>query len=368
MFSNFFKQKPQSQTGLEINFEGITVTCLKKEKNKFSLKYCGYEPFEEKAISNDMIINADVFIRTLTKIFENYQFNDKTVNIAIPSSTAFIKIITLPNLPANELEIIMHQEAPKHIPFPISEANIDFAILENTRQEKYEGKKVDIILIALAKDVVKNYVDIINNIGLNIEAIDVTPFAMIRALAHADLIDDSDDLFISVLIDYENTDINIVHKGMPLFSHNTSIGKKNIIDALSTNLEIGHLKAEKMLSEIMLAVPGLKPEADQQLNEAAAIVRTIYNNICAEIQKTIEFYSSQTATSKKIKRIIIGGCGVCVQNIDKYTSNRLKIDAVLCDPLKNISHNIDYAEDMIHQVNIPALTTSVGLALKGLEN
>ena len=368
MFSNLFKQNSKSQVGLEITFEGITVTCLKKEKNKFSLNYCGYEPFKEKVISNDIIINPDVFNQTLAKIFENYQFNDKAVNIAVSSSSAFIKIITLPNLPANEFEIIMCQEAAKHIPFPISEANIDFAILENTRQEKYDGKKVDVILIALAKDVVKNYVDIISNIGLNIEAIDVAPFAMIRALAHAGLIDDSDNLFISVLIDYENTDINIVHKGMPMFSHNTSIGKRNIIDSLMANLEIEHAQAEEMLPEIMLVVPGSEPEADQQLNKAAAVVRTIYNNICAEIQKTIEFYNSQTTTSKEIKRIIIGGCGVCVQNIDKYTSNRLKIDAILCDPLRNISHNIEYSEDMIHQINIPAFTTSVGLALKGLEN
>lgn len=368
MFSNFFKQNSKSQTGLEINFEGITVTCLKKEKNKFSLKYCGYEPFPEKVISNDMIVNTDVFTQTLAKILENSQFNDKAVNIAIPSSAAFIKIITLPNLPVNELEIIMQQEIAKHIPFSTAEANIDFVILENTSQEKYDGKKIDVILIALAKNVAKNYVDIINNIGLNVKAIDVAPFAMIRTLANADLIDDSDNLFISVLIDYENTDINIVHKGMPVFSHNTSIGKRNIIDALSTNLEIEHLKAEEMLPEIMLVVPGLEPEADQQLNKAAAIVRIIYNNICTEIQKTIEFYNSQTAASKEIKRIIIGGCGVCIQNIDKYTSNRLKIDAVLCDSLKNISHNIDYSEDIIHQINIPALVTSVGLALKGLEN
>jgi len=363
---NLFKKNQNFQIGLDICSSGIYAVLLGKNNKNFFLKNYCFEPFKEQTIQNGTVINPVHFIETLSQLINKNHFDTEMVNIAVQSNVAFIKTVSLPYLPIDELRIIAPQEAAKHIPFSINEVNLDYEIIDNSRKKNQKEKKSEIVIVALSKAIAKNYIDLINQTGLIVTTIDVAPFAMIRTLANADLIDNSDNLYISVLIGDENTDINIIQKGMPLFSHNAPTGKNNIMDLLKSSQEIETSETESILHEIVLPISGLTGQ-DHQSNRAINIVRTIYNNISAEIQKTIEFYNSQTAEQNEFKKIIIGGTGVCIQNIDKYIYNRFKIDTVLCNALNNIEHNFNI-DNFIYPINIPAITTSVGLALKGLEN
>jgi len=361
-----FQKTKKPEIGLEIIPEGICAVLLEKNKN-CTLKCYAYEPFLAPTIENGLIVNSEMFVNTLKKLTDNAKFDTKIVNIAVPSNIAFIKTITLPDLPLNELKIIVPQEASKHIPFPLNEINIDFEVLENSKRIEDSVKKVDIILVAIAKSIAKNYIDLISSAGFIINNIDIAPFASIRTLSNAGHIDDSDSLFISILIDYENTDISIIHKGMPVFSNSTPLGKKNIIDLISGNLELGNLTVEKLLPEIALVIPGVNTEqTDPQLSKIAAVIRPVYSNITSEIQKTIEFYNSKNSENRTFKRIIVSGSGACIQNIDKYFTSKLKIETVFCNPLNNISNDLESNEHLT--VNLPALSTSMGLALKGFES
>ena len=363
-----FRKTGKPEIGLEISPEGICAVLLEKSKS-CALKCFAYESFPVPAIEKGLVVNFEVFVSTLKKLADNAKFDTKIVNIAVPSNVAFIKTITLPDLPLNELKVIVPQEASKHIPFPLSEINIDFEVIENSKRTEDSIKKVDIILVALSKSIAKNYIDLISDTGFIVNSIDIMPFASIRTLANAGYIDNSDSLFISILIDYEHTDINILHKGMPVFSNSVSLGRKNIIDLISGNLDIDNASAEKLLPEIALVVPGINMEqSDPQLSRASAAIRPIYSNITSEIQKTIEFYNSKNSENKTFKKIIISGSGVCIQNIDKYFTNKLKIETLLCNSLNNIDHNLESNEHLIYPVNLPALSTSLGLALKGFES
>lgn len=361
MAFNFFKKKQNCHIGLDIVPDGITAVLLDKQNKNFSVKNIAYKSFPKEIIQNGMIINSEIFINTLNEMLNENKFDSKTVNMAVSGNIPFIKTITLPDLPIEELGLIISQEAAKHIPFPLEEANIDFQVLENTRRQENSSKKVDVVLVALAKSMVKNYTDHINQANLELAAVDISPFAVIRTFAHAGIIDDSDCIYLSILIGYENTDINIIYKGMPLFSNNIPVGRKNIIESISHGLEIDYKFAEELLPQVALVVPGMNiEETDPKLSKAGSIVKTIYNNISNEIQKTIEFHYSQNIEAKEIKKIIISGSGVCVQNIDKYIEHRLKIETVLYNSLNNIEHDTEITD-------IPSLAVSIGLALKGSE-
>jgi type IV pilus assembly protein PilM len=363
-----FQKSKKPEIGLEISPEGITAVLLEKNKN-CTLKNYVYERFPARVVEKGLIINSEMFVSTLKKLTENMKFSTKVVNIAVPSNVAFIKTITLPDIPLNELRVIIPQEASKHIPFPLNEINIDFEVIESSKRVEDSVKKVDIILVALTKTIAKTYIDLISSAGFIVNNIDITPFASIRTLANAGYIDDSDSLFISTLIDYENTDISIVYKGMPVFSNSTPLGKKNLIDLISGNLEIDSIAAEKLLHEIALVIPGINTEqTDPQLSKAAAVIRPVYSSITNEIQKTIEFYNSKNSASRTFKRIIVSGSGACIQNIDKYFTNKLKIETLLCNSLNSINHNLESNEYLLYPVNFPALSTSMGLALKGYES
>jgi len=334
---SLFKEKPKSRIGLEISPEGVTMALLTKEKNSVSINDEIYKPLEDSGSIQE----------TIKAIIRESRPDDLNVAISVPSNTVFIKRIKLPDLPMEELRAIAPQEASKYLPLAMSEMIVDFQILESTRKQDETGAKIDVVLCAVAKSLAKEYINPIIDAGLGIDMLDISSFATIRTLAYEELINEPQKVYISVLIGYENTDINIIQNGMPVFSYNVNTGRKNLIDSIMHSIHRKKEEVINMLPEIALVIPGAEMHENPELNQAAIAAKGIYSNISGEIQKTMEFFNSGNAEPVEIERIIISGCGACVENIDKYISGKLRIEAVTYNPL---------------------FSTSIGLALKGLEN
>jgi type IV pilus assembly protein PilM len=365
-----FSNSPPLPLGLEFSPEGIIAVQLKKNKDKAPLTLENFSKkvfdLNDEVIQGGQIINKAIFIKALSSMIIDEGINAKTVNVSVPSSAAFIKTITFPDMPENELYSVVRQEAVNHLPFPLDEVTMDIDIIESSRRTEEDFKKVDVVLVALPKVISNNIVEIMSKVGLKVQAIEISAFSSIRALANAGFIEESGSLAVSVLIGYENTDINIIQNGMPVFSNNIPVGKKNLIENLVSSLEIDKDEIEKLLPEVALIIPGISIIQEGLAAKASAVAKNVYNLILQEVEKTIEFYQSQVVGSAEVTTIVISGPGVCIQNIDRYFINRLKTFTVLCDALKNIDTSIVSTENLIYPVNVPSMVSVMGLALRGI--
>lgn len=334
---NLFKQKEKSRIGLDISPEGITLAQLVMENNCFSVKNQIYKLLDPSGSISE----------TIKSILDECRPGNLNAALAVPGNTVFIKRITLPDLPYEELKAIAPQEASKYLPLSISELNVDFQVLENSKRQDETGKKVDVILCAISKIMAKDYLSPLFEAGLGVDLLAVSSFAAIKAFANEGLINEPDKTYISVLIGYENTDINIIQNGMPVFSYNVQAGRKNLIENIMNSVLVKKDEAVNMLPEVALILPGMDMSDSPALNQASNAAKSIYNNISNEIQKTIEFFNSGNPEPLTIERIIISGSGACIQNLDKYMTNKLRIESVIYNPM---------------------FSTSIGLALKGFEN
>ena len=88
-----------------------------------------------------------------------------------------------------ELERTIEEEAEQYIPFDISEVNLDFDILgiEEESSSAGEGEAKDnssqmqVMLVAAKKDIVEDYINLVQMAGLNIAVLDVDAFALQNA-------------------------------------------------------------------------------------------------------------------------------------------------------------------------------------------
>ena len=370
MLFDFFT-KSKLQIGFDITSSGIFGVSLKKEKDGFVLQNYLFKKFEGDVVQSGVICDTEAFESVLNEFAKEEGFQGGVVNISLPSNTAFIKTIVLPDIPIEELKIIIPQEAAKHIPFSVNDMNVDFEVIRKIKDEASEKKEVEAVLVALARNIAKSYVDSFYKAGFNLVGIDLAPFSAARTLANANLIDE-ENLFMSLLISEEHSDINILSNGMPVFLHSAPLGRKNIIEAIAGALEIDFAQAEEQLSEVCLNTPGVEINSDIQTSKASNAARAVYNNIAAEVLKSMEFYASQTFENYSIETVVLSGSGACVQNIDKYFTHRLKADTVLCDVFENIDlSNCPIDTETEESANVELLSTkpsyvsSVGLALKG---
>ena len=69
-------------------------------------------------------------------------------------------------------------EVEQYVPFPIEDVNIDFQIIGPPAADSQE---MDIILVAVKKDIVNDYQTIISGAGLHTAVVDVDAFALENA-------------------------------------------------------------------------------------------------------------------------------------------------------------------------------------------
>lgn len=332
-----FKESSKSSIGLEISPEGVTMAHLVMENNTISAKNLVFKPVESVRSIPEII----------KSIINDYKIDVLNAAVSIPTTAAFIKRITLPDIPLEELKVIAPQEASKYLPFTVREMNVDFQVIENTKRDDNGIKKLDVILCAASKSVIKEHLDPVFEAGLGADMVDIASFAAIRTFAHENLINEPDKNFISILIGYENTDINVIQNGMPIFSYNIHTGKKNIIDNITNSIHKSKEEALHLLPEIEILVPGMEMSENMELNQASNAAKTVYSSIISEAQKIIEFFASGSNEPVNIEKIIISGTGACIKNLDKYVNSKLRLETVVC--------NYQFS-------------TSIGLALKGFEN
>lgn len=334
---NLFGKKAKTRLGLDLSPEGVTLTLLEKDKNAFVVKDQVYKILENPGTASESI--KSMFIES--------GIGAMNAAVAVPSSSVFIKKITLPDLPHEELKAIAPQEASKYLPLTMSELNVDFQILQNTRRQDDAGRKVDVVLCAISKAVAKDYIAPLFDAGLGVDALDISSFAAIKAAANEELINEPGKTYILVFIGYENTDIHVVQNGMPVFTYNVQTGRKNVVETIMHSAFKKKDEALALLPEVALIIPGMEMNENPELNQASVALKQIYSNIANEVQKTIEFFNSGNPEPVEIEKMIITGSGACIQNIDKYMNNKLKIESVVFNPM---------------------FAASIGLALKGFEN
>ncbi|MEW5819318.1 MAG: type IV pilus assembly protein PilM [Cyanobacteriota bacterium] len=363
VFSKFFGIDKTPIAGLEIGQDFIVFLKLIKEENGFAVDNLIQIPTPPNAVSGGNINDPEGIGEVVRSILDRNEIETIKVNLSLPSNVPFIRTVTLPDLPYEELKVIAKDEASNHIPFSISDANVDFVLLEESRRVESGNKRIiDVLIVAVPKSVAQKYVDVADAAKIKINTIEVATYSMIKGLANAGQIKPTKDIVVSVLIGFDTTDITLVSNGFPLFSHTAPVGKKNIIDTISTGLGLSQMETLNFIPQVAILVPGFATTNDPQIVKAATLVRMIYNTISTEISKAIQFYQSQKAEPPEILKIVLGGPGMCIKNAEKFIGNRLKIDTELADSF----NNINVPPEQLENYDTPTLITSVGLALKGL--
>ena len=104
--------------------------------------------------------------------------------VALPEDKAFTRIIEMPPLKDEELASAINWEAEQHIPLPLSEVILDYQVV--SRPEKGKGKKMDVLLVAVPKQMVDKYLRVLEKAGLRPVSLETEIIAIARSVAPPD--------------------------------------------------------------------------------------------------------------------------------------------------------------------------------------
>ncbi|MCU0599240.1 MAG: pilus assembly protein PilM [Desulfobacterales bacterium] len=340
--------------GLDIGSRTIKVAEVLEGKKGRALKKFGMIDIEPGAIEEGVVKNPQVVANAIRQLFHNYSIRTNRVAISIGGYSVIVKNISIQNMPEEQLYESINFEAEQYIPFDINDVNLDFQILG---ESEHNPNQMNVLLVAAKKDMVNEYINLIDMASLNLGVIDIDAFALQNIYelnyeakgGNVALID----------IGASKTSVNILKNNMSVFMRDVSLGCNQINNRIVSMINCSVSEAE----EIKLNNKADKLSAD----ELKDIRTSVVSDWSDEIRRALDFFYS-TNPDEEIKQIVLSGGGANVKEFRELLALQSSAEVKIINPFERfeIDSHLDDS-DYLKQV-APQAAIAMGLAIRRLDD
>ena len=337
--------------GLDIGSSSIKAVELKKSRGEVELVHIGLEPLASDIVVDSMIVDSGSVSSAITKIFNENNIKSKAVATSVSGHSVIVKRIPMATMDDSELAASISTEAAQHIPFDIADVNVDYQILSED-----SGPQMDVLLVAVKKDKILNYTNVLSLAGKTPAVVDIDAFALQNCYEYN--YQPHHDTTVALLnLGASVMNINIVKGTTPLFTRDVSVGGNQYTDSLQKELDLSFDDAEslKLGNKVGTVSEDAKMPILQQVTEI----------IVLEIQKTFDFFRA-TAAGEHIERIYLAGGSAKVPGLMEALRQEFSLPVEMLNPFQRIQAATGVATDLIDR-NAGQLAIAVGLALRSFE-
>jgi type IV pilus assembly protein PilM len=345
------RQKPL--VGLDIGSSSVKAVELRKIKKGFEVVHAGLEPLASDTVVDGAIMDALSVSDSISKIFSHHKIKSKSVATSVSGHSVIVKKIPLPAMTDEELEESIQWEAEQHIPFDISDVNLDYQVLNSSQP----GSTADVLLVAVKKDKILNHTNVITQAGKIPMVVDIDAFAIQNAF-EANYHSASNATVALLNIGASIMNIVVTKGGTPMFTRDVSVGGNQFTDALQKDMNLSFEEAEQVKQ-------GKTIEGVQREN-VSSLMQSVCEVLLLEIQKTFDFFRA-TTVGEQLQRVYVSGGCAKVEGFLDLLLGRLGLPVEMLDPFKNIAIGKGVDLTQLEEMS-PSMAVAVGLALRSFEN
>ncbi|MBP9868988.1 type IV pilus assembly protein PilM [Patescibacteria group bacterium] len=353
----FFSKAPQKQSyiGLDIGMSGIKLVELMNEKGRARLVTYAYSELPttfERAFTDD----ADKMATFLKKMIAQAKCTTKTTISALPISSVFSSIISVPAANEKELKEAILWQAKKLIPVPLEEISLDSKTIDSASGSEAGKKVTRVLLTGAPKNLVDKYISLMKKVGLELISLETEAFAQIRSLIGKDR-----SSIMVIDIGAARTNISIIERGIPFLNRSIATGGLAITQTISKTLSITAEQAEAMKRDIRAM------QTFAQAGDLNPILTTLLKPILDEIRYSFNLYQGQTedGQQKRIDKIILTGGGALLPNLPEFLTSLMNVNTYLGDPWARIVYPTDL-RPILDEIG-PRFSVSIGCAMRDIE-
>ncbi len=168
----------KSIVGLDIE-PGYVAAALGSDA-RISVERAVYAALPGGAVRDGEVVDVDTVASVLRDLFAEHKL-PKRVRLGVANQRIVMRTIDLPPLrDPKEVASAIRFQAQDHIPMPLEQAVLEHQQLGLT--ETPDGTRMRVVLVAARRDMVERLLDTATRAGLRPQGIDLSAFAMIRAL------------------------------------------------------------------------------------------------------------------------------------------------------------------------------------------
>lgn len=347
--------KSKSQLGVDIGSSNIKIVQLKPKDSQFVLETYGLVHFSYQIATKDSNSDVAQTAQLLKTLIARSRATTNQIVASLPNSSVFTSVIEMPKIPEEELRTAVEFEAKKYVPLPLAEVALSWSVIEDKRTKvnketdivnyRTAGEsKTKVLLTAVPKAVVENYLKVFEMAGLVPLALEIESLSLIRSLV-------GEDLNSHLLIDIgaKSTSINLVDSGYLRLSKNLNVGGDTVTGSIAQSLSVNFPRAEQFKKDF-----GLSGSAQQ----IPQVMRPILDIIKNEAAQLISLFESR---GERIDKILLSGGGSKLPSLKEYFSVLGK-PVELANPWSQILYPPNL-EPIVEPLGLN-LAVAVGLAMR----
>ena len=343
----------KSIVGLDVGSSSIKAVELKKGRAGLEVTHLGLEPLAPDIVVDSMNVDSGTVSSAIAKLFAENEIKTKSVATAVSGHSVIVKKISLPSMSDQELAETIEKEAAQHIPFDLTDVNLDYQILS----EEAGSPQMDVLLVAVKKDKILNYTNVLSMAGKTPAIVDIDALALQNCYEYN--YEPAPNQVVALLnLGASVMNINIVKGTTPLFPRDVSVGGHQYTDSLQKELDLSFDDAEslKLGHKVGTVSEDAKTPILQQVTEI----------IVLEIQKTFDFFRA-SAAGEHIEKIYLAGGSSKVPGLVEALRQEFSLPVEIFNPFQRIAPPVGLGAELIEQ-NAGQLAVAVGLALRSFED
>jgi len=336
--------------GLDIGSGSIKAAEIVETKHGGTLKNFGMIDIAHGAIEEGTINNPETVAESLQQLFKSSGFNENNVAVSIGGYSVIVKKIVVQTMAEEKLQETIHFEAEQYIPFDISDVNLDFQILGESESNP---NQMNVFLVAAKKEMLDDYINLMNLAGLNPCIIDVESFALQNSFEASYDAQNQDVALID--IGASKTSLNILKNAASVFMRDVSLGCGQINQKIMSLIECSFEEAEQL--KYGNTPDKLSPD------DLKGIVSSVVADWCTEIRRALDFFYS-TYPDDQIKRIILSGGGANIAEFRKLLATEASTEVEIINPFQNFHIENKKLDDAFIKQVAPQAAICMGLAMR----
>lgn len=351
--------KKNQLVGLDVGSHSIKLVEIDHSKKGPILKSFGVVGLPPNAIVEGSVKEMEIVASAIKNLYKNLKVKNRKVATSISGYSVIVKKIDLPAQEGADLEATIQERAEQYIPFDINDVNLDYDLLVPETETKEEGegsgKPREVMLVAAKKEMVEEYVGLLQLAGLSPMVLDVDAFALQNAFEMSS--PDQQGCYALVNIGAEELGINAVKNGVSMFTRDSSYGGAQITEAIMKELKVSYEEAEK------IKLGGTKVEKERAILEE--IFTSVVSSWAQEIKRALDFLAT-TYPDETIERVFLSGGSSRIPGFQKYLEAETGIPVELFNPFSNLIINEKRFDTNYLSYMAPQAAVAVGLALRSI--
>lgn len=324
---------------LSIQITDTSINILIGNKNKI------YETHTIELENGDCkdgnVRDKDSIVKLLNDYLDVNGRDIKNVSFVLRGTDIITRYIEVPILKNNALIEAVNFEFKQFIP-DIDDYYMNYEIVEKINTK--EKKAYKILLVAATKEKINPIIEIAEEIGKELEVIDILSNSLARVLKSSDHIasEESTGIFY---FGADSSTLGIIEGNVLKFERNLPFGIKNIFNEVYEEAAVTALDSKQVTNVF---------ENNQQL-------MMNFENLLASVNNTVRYYNSEK-TNKPVTNFIIICADMIMTNMEKYLEKYFELPCILVKDPSDLGLKLKFKD------NFPKYISSYGLLLRGNDN